>query len=175
MAGFPEAYAVGVRPRCVRCRERPDPGSCMGQALEGKKPRRAPAPRPLPGQGRGRTANGLPEGAKLRSGRAGGLPASPARCEWAVTRSALTSVLTRPTSRSRDKRRHGSCVSGSPHGGLAGKELARRGKWSSTFTPRRAGGRRMRTAREQQPRESGDGSSGWESSGGQDSQGTRAA
>jgi len=48
------------------------------QALERDKPRRAPAVRPHPGQGRGRRANGLPGGAKLRSGRAGRKPASPA-------------------------------------------------------------------------------------------------
>jgi len=37
----------------------------------GPNPRRAPAVRPRPGQGRDRNANGLPGGAKLRSGRVG--------------------------------------------------------------------------------------------------------
>jgi hypothetical protein len=49
----------------------------LENALEGKKPRRAPARRSHPGQGGDRRVNGLPRGAKLRSGRAGRLPASP--------------------------------------------------------------------------------------------------
>jgi len=48
-----------------------EPGIVLEQALEGKMPRRAPTRRLRPGQGLGSQANGLPRGAKLRSGRPG--------------------------------------------------------------------------------------------------------
>jgi len=75
---FPESYeARGFAPRRARRRDRPDPRFGWSRLSRGKKPRRAPTRRPHPGQGGGRRANGLSGRARLRSGRAGRLPASP--------------------------------------------------------------------------------------------------
>jgi len=68
--------ATGPRVPCVRLRERPDPEPWWRELWRVRIPgehRRAISAWP----GSGSSQNGLPGGARLRSGRAGGLPASP--------------------------------------------------------------------------------------------------
>lgn len=73
--GFPGASGSGGPPRSGRSWRETGPGIVEEEALEGRKPRRAPA-RPAPSLARewvGRE-NGLPGGARLRSGRVGRSP-----------------------------------------------------------------------------------------------------
>jgi hypothetical protein len=76
MAGRPEVYVVWGLPRtCVCARDRtPNRG---GGSSGGREPQESTDGRLQPGQVMKSSLNGLPGGAKLRSGRAGRLPASP--------------------------------------------------------------------------------------------------
>jgi len=65
-----------ARPCRARRRERPDPDR-GGTSSGGSESQESTDGWPHPGQGMGLLRNGLPRGAKLRSGRAGRLPASP--------------------------------------------------------------------------------------------------
>jgi len=110
MAGRPEAHvARGFAPR-VSLRERPDPGPRWRELWRARTPgehrRVVPA---WPGSGSLR--NGLPGGAKLRSGRAGCNTASPASSgrgrhvrHTPVCRGDRTSDRRRPSSRSMSPR-----------------------------------------------------------------------
>jgi len=77
MAGRPEAYvARGLElPTCVFASDRTQDRG--GASSEGQEPQESTDGRPQPGQVLRSLRNGLPGGAKLRSGRAGRLPASP--------------------------------------------------------------------------------------------------
>jgi len=66
----------GPRAPCVRICERPDPEPWWGNALEGEEPQESTDGTAQAWPRLGRRPNGLPGGAKLRSGRAGRLPAS---------------------------------------------------------------------------------------------------
>jgi hypothetical protein len=154
---FPGAHeARGFTPRRVRLLRDTEPEALLGHALEGKKPRRAPTRRPHPGQGGGRRENGLPRGAKLRSGRAGRLPASPTSWSRGVRGNASSfngreepsSQPMRPASLRANR----------------GKGSARRGKHRKSSRLVAPGGGRTRTHKEAMARESGYGSSRGESS-----------
>jgi hypothetical protein len=139
------------------------PGVWLEQALEGKKPRRAPTRRPHPGQGLGSPRERTPEGSKaskwacrpftgepdgLRAGRGCGRRAS-----------ARTTDLSRRCGE--------PCVpahaSGEPSGPPR-QRVGARGKAPLKLGGRRAGGGRTRTHKEATARESGCGSSRGESS-----------
>jgi hypothetical protein len=128
-----------------------EPEVVLEQALEGKKPRRAPTRRPHPGQGGGRRANGLSRRAKLRSGRAGRLPASP-------TNSSREGRGNASFFNGREEPSVPAHASGEPSGeprqrvGTAGKAPEKLG----SVAP---GGGRTRTHTEATARESGYGSS----------------
>lgn len=83
-AGLSGAQGSGGPPRARRSRRSTGPGVVEERALEREKPRRAPARRPGPGQGTGRDGNGLPRGARLRSGRVGRSPPSDGAFEGPV-------------------------------------------------------------------------------------------
>jgi len=100
--------------------------------------------------------NGLPGGAKLRSGRAGdshGEPSVVGNGRSAEARRKACGGGRLATARNC---RHGSCVHGSPPGGSSGKELARRGKRSRTSRWLCAGGDRpTKPARKHGPARAG--------------------
>jgi len=98
------------------------PWTVVERAFEGKKPRRAPTRRSRPGQGMGSSQNGLPRGAKLRSGRAGRLPASPVSAGWTVVGRAHARSGGPPSGRREPRSR--LMRSGSPSGGPGANELA---------------------------------------------------
>jgi len=139
----------------------------LEQALEGKKPRRAPTRRPRPGQGQGSSSERTPGGSKASKRACRPFTGEPGvvRTDGQTGRAhgraheAGLAVTGQPSSR--------LMRLGSPPGEPPGKELARRGKWPSTFVPHRAGGGRMRTRREATAHESGHGSPGREGSAGQ--------
>jgi len=122
---------VRVRP-CFRASgRRTVSGVELEQALEGKKPRRAPTRRSHPGQGRGVASTDLTGGARLRSGRAGRQRASPA-CMRSDGRSrrALRRVRRTASAVARN-RRHGPTVRRAREGeprqrvGAAGKAVVK--------------------------------------------------
>jgi len=117
-----DARGTRVRPRRVHQRERPSPEFGWSRLSRGPKPRRAPTRRPHPGQGGGRRANGLPRRAKLRSGRAGRLPASPAFSSGAGCGRRASA---RATDRSRRSR--GTVVPARASGSPSGKPWQRVG------------------------------------------------
>jgi len=126
------------------------------------KPRRAPTRRSHPGQGGGRRENGLTRGAKLRSGRAGRLPASPTfhEREWLRSTRFGAHDGPLPTVRGTSIPAH---ASGRPQG-LPRQRVGAGGKATLKLAGRRAGGGRTRTHKEAKARESGYGSSRGESS-----------
>jgi hypothetical protein len=74
-------YVVGAYAPCVRRCERPNPEPWWSELWRARTPgehRRTTSAWP----GVGSSLNGLPGGAKLRSGRAGRLPASPVSVGW---------------------------------------------------------------------------------------------
>jgi len=111
-------------------RERPNPESCWGKLSRGESPGEHRRGDLALAKGMGSQANGLPGGAKLRSGRAGDSPATPARARRTVVE------VTRECVRAADlavpgNRRHGSCVSvclradSRQRAGAAGKVIAK--------------------------------------------------
>jgi len=152
-------------PACVDTRDRTQ--NRGGEDSEGKEPQESTDGRPQPGQVMRSSRNGLPGGARLRSGRAGRLPASPVSvgcgryvrhafgCVEATGLATARNVV--PAHASRVCLRVGS----------SGKELARNGK-AAVNLPQALRRRRSESepTRKQVARESGYGSPGRESSGG---------
>jgi len=77
MAGRPKVHVVRGFAPCVCLREIPNPEPWWRELWRAKEPQESTDGRFQPGQVMGSSRNGLPGGAKLRSGRAGRLPASP--------------------------------------------------------------------------------------------------
>jgi hypothetical protein len=81
-AGRPEVHvARGSAPHVCR-RERPNPEPWWSELWRAREPQESTDGRSRPGQVSGSSRNGLPGGAKLRSGRAGRLRR--AQCQWEV-------------------------------------------------------------------------------------------
>jgi len=129
------------------------------------KPRRAPTRRSHPGQGGGRRENGLTRGAKLRSGRAGRLPASPTVFEREWLRSAHSGAHDGPIPAVRETLIPGPCVRRSLRASR-GKGSAPGGKQRSCSGVVAPAAVEREPTRKQEARESGYGSSRGESSGG---------
>jgi hypothetical protein len=168
MAGRPVAYVArgSWPPACVDARDRtPNRG---GGSSEGREPQESTDGRSQPGQVLGSSLNGLPGGAKLRSGRTGDSPASPAQVGSArhVRRTPVRRGDRASGREERPSRLHASRVH--LRVGSSGKELARNGK-AIVNLPRALRRRRSESepARKQKARESGHGSPGRESSGGE--------
>jgi len=111
----------------------------------------------------GRRENGLPRGVKLRSGRAGRLPASPTVFEQGEACGRRASARTTDFSRRCGEPCVPAHASGEPSG-LPWQRVGARGKAPLKLGGRRAGGGRTRTHKEATARESGYGSSRGESS-----------
>jgi len=168
-AGFPWTCVEEPRAPRVRQRERPDPEPWWRELWRARTPgehRRAALTWPR----RGSSRNGLPGGAKLRSGRAGRFPASPASVGWGrYVRRAERCVEATGLATARN-RRPGSCVPGSLHGERRGQRAGANGE-SDREGPAGAAPATVGEAnrKEAEARESGHGSPGREGSGGADS------
>jgi hypothetical protein len=107
----------GLTPPRVSARET-ELRTVVERALEGQNPRRAPTGGPRLASLMGSSRNGLPGGARLRSGRAGRLPASPTqvgsgryvRCTSGCAEATGLAIAGNVSP--------GSCVPGPPSGGL---------------------------------------------------------
>jgi len=143
-----------------------EPRTVVEKALEGQEPQESTDGRPRPGQVTRMSRNGLPGGAKLRSGRAGRLPASPVSV-GSGRYVRHTSVCRGDRTNDRRKPRPGSCVPGPPPGGRERQRVGANGESSredpAGSAPAAVG---ERTRKEATARESGCGSPGGESSGG---------
>jgi len=116
MAGRPEVTWLGALPPAwTDANDRtPNRG---GESSEGREPQESTDGRSQPGQAKRPSLNGLPGGAKLRSGRAGRQPASPVQVGRDTVRAGRRKAHRGDRASDRGDRRPGSCVRGPLSGG----------------------------------------------------------